>query len=56
MKIFGIALLAVAIPLWQLKPHNRNMIGGFGPGMKIHYGRLLAIIAVVAGAALILLA
>ncbi len=50
--IIGLLLIAAAFPLSKLEKSGGSF-GGFGPGITIKYGRLLALIAGIAGAALI---
>jgi hypothetical protein len=51
--IIGLILIAAAFPLSKLEKSG-GTFGGFGPGITIKYGRLLALIAGIAGAAMIL--
>ncbi|MFA7340178.1 MAG: hypothetical protein WC028_25585 [Candidatus Obscuribacterales bacterium] len=51
--IIGLIMIAVAFPLSKLEKTGGSF-GGFGPGVTIKYGRLLALIACIGGAALIL--
>ena len=51
--ILGLVLIAGAFPLSKLEKSG-GTFGGFGPGVTIKYGRLLALIACIGGAALIL--
>lgn len=53
MKLLGIISIIAAIPLCCLRPYASSL-GGFGPGSKFYYGRLLALAAVALGAYLIL--
>ncbi len=50
--IIGLIMIAAAFPLSKLEKSG-GTFGGFGPGITIKYGRLLALIAGIAGAALI---
>jgi hypothetical protein len=51
--IIGLLLIVAAFPLSKLEKSG-GTFGGFGPGVTIKYGRLLALIACIGGAALIL--
>lgn len=48
--ILGLILIAAAFPLSKLEVHLSHWVGS---GIHIKYGRLLALIAGIAGAALI---
>jgi uncharacterized membrane protein len=50
--ILGLILIVAAFPLSKLQKHG-GTFGGMGPGFTFNYGRLLALIAGIAGAALI---
>ena len=51
--IIGLIMIAAAFPLSKLEKSG-GTFGGFGSGVTIKYGRLLALIACIGGAALIL--
>lgn len=50
LTIIGLLLIAAAFPLSKLELYLSSWVG---PGITIKYGRLLALIAGIAGAALI---
>lgn len=52
LKILGLVCLVAGPCFWNVKSHHSSL-GGFGPSSTVHWGRLITIALLIAGAVLI---